>query len=62
MAKVIGSNETPNCPLPPAPGSDVLRTLDTVNCLSLKQMLRLWGREEDAIASSDMTKAPFVSQ
>jgi len=33
-----------------------------VNRLSLKQMCYLWGGVEDAIASSDITKAPFVKQ
>jgi len=49
-----------HCPLPPAPSNDVLCPLNAVNRLSLKQMHCLRGREKDAIASSDITKAPFV--
>ena len=41
--------------------SDVLCHLDAVNRLSLEQMPYLRGREEDAIASSDITKAPIVA-
>ncbi len=48
------------CVLPPALGSDMLWTLGAVNRLSLKKMRHLWGRGKDAIASSDITKAPFV--
>ena len=35
--------------------------LDVFNHLFLKQMHYLWVGEEDAIASSDITKAPFVA-
>ena len=49
-----------NGPMPRAPGNDVLCPLDAVNRLSLKQMRYLWRRQEHAIASSDITKVPFV--
>ena len=45
-----------------APKRSRLQFLDAVNRLSLKQMRYLSGRQEDAIASSDITKAPIVSQ
>ena len=49
-----------NGSLPLVPHSDVLWTLSTVNHLSLKQNHHLRGRQKNAIASSDITKAPFV--
>jgi len=36
--------------------SGLLLPLDAFNRLSHEQMHRLWGREKDAIASSDYTK------
>ena len=48
-----------SCPLPPAPGSDLLSPLAAANCLSFKQMRYPWERDEDAIAPSDI-KAPVV--
>jgi len=37
------------------------QSFDAINRLSIKQMRNLWGREKDAIASSDI-KATFVKQ
>jgi len=47
--------------LPPTSGIDVLWPQDAINRISLKQMRYLWGRTKDAIASSDVTKAPIVA-
>jgi len=38
----------------------VLWPLDDVNRLSIEQMPYLWGREKNAVASSNITKAPSV--
>jgi len=46
----------------PVLGSDRLRCLDALSPLYAKQMLHLLGRQKDAIASSDITKAPFVKR
>jgi len=54
-------NKALTCPLLPPSGTNVLGPLATVNRLSLKQMYCHWGRAKDAIASSDITKAPFVT-